>query len=191
MKLGRQCRAKSKRSGRRCQSPAVRGYDVCRMHGAGTRKRVKEGKRQSPRLAPIKTGEYTSPRTEAERRILDPEYARCLEEVRQNPDLMNMDEMAARIYASLRSLDYRKFETPAERDEALKSISHAISRVEQVRMASRGKGNDNMRKLCIAVAQVLREFVPPERLRGSLTLLRTSWNNLTGEGDVIPTLPGN
>jgi uncharacterized protein YjcR len=29
------CRAKSKRSGLRCRAPAVRGYSVCRMHGAG------------------------------------------------------------------------------------------------------------------------------------------------------------
>ena len=29
------CRARSKRSGKRCRSPAVRGHSVCRMHGAG------------------------------------------------------------------------------------------------------------------------------------------------------------
>ena len=29
------CHAKSKRSGMQCQSPAVRGSKVCRMHGAG------------------------------------------------------------------------------------------------------------------------------------------------------------
>lgn len=29
------CTAKSKRSGRPCQAPAVRGWSVCRMHGAG------------------------------------------------------------------------------------------------------------------------------------------------------------
>jgi Resolvase, N terminal domain len=29
------CRARSKRSGLRCRSPAVRGHSVCRMHGAG------------------------------------------------------------------------------------------------------------------------------------------------------------
>ena len=29
------CRAKSKRSGLRCQAPAMRGHSVCRMHGAG------------------------------------------------------------------------------------------------------------------------------------------------------------
>ena len=29
------CTAKSKRSGQSCKSPAVRGWTVCRMHGAG------------------------------------------------------------------------------------------------------------------------------------------------------------
>ena len=29
------CRAKSKRSGLPCRSPAVKGHRVCRMHGAG------------------------------------------------------------------------------------------------------------------------------------------------------------
>ena len=28
------CRAKSKRTGKPCKAPAVRGYRVCRMHGA-------------------------------------------------------------------------------------------------------------------------------------------------------------
>ena len=29
------CKAKSKRTGKPCRAPAVRGYRVCRMHGAG------------------------------------------------------------------------------------------------------------------------------------------------------------
>ena len=29
------CHATSKRSGKPCRSPAVRGHNVCRMHGAG------------------------------------------------------------------------------------------------------------------------------------------------------------
>lgn len=35
MHLACRCRARSKRSGLQCQAPAVRGYEVCRMHGAG------------------------------------------------------------------------------------------------------------------------------------------------------------
>jgi uncharacterized protein YjcR len=34
MFLAPRCHAKSKRSGLQCQSPAVRGRSVCRMHGA-------------------------------------------------------------------------------------------------------------------------------------------------------------
>ncbi len=29
------CKAHSKRTGKPCRSPAVRGHNVCRMHGAG------------------------------------------------------------------------------------------------------------------------------------------------------------
>ena len=29
------CRAMAKRTGQRCKAPAVRGWRVCRMHGAG------------------------------------------------------------------------------------------------------------------------------------------------------------
>ena len=31
----RRCGAKSKRTGKPCRAPAVRGWSVCRMHGAG------------------------------------------------------------------------------------------------------------------------------------------------------------
>lgn len=31
----RQCSATSKRTGKRCKAPAVRGSSVCRFHGAG------------------------------------------------------------------------------------------------------------------------------------------------------------
>ena len=35
MHLASRCRARSKRSAFQCRAPAVRGYAVCRMHGAG------------------------------------------------------------------------------------------------------------------------------------------------------------
>ncbi|TNC74886.1 hypothetical protein [Rubellimicrobium roseum] len=34
-KLARRCHARSKRTGEPCQAPAVTGWQVCRMHGAG------------------------------------------------------------------------------------------------------------------------------------------------------------
>jgi hypothetical protein len=49
MHLASRCRAISKRSGKPCQAPAVRGHEVCRMHGVrggapkGNRNALKHG----------------------------------------------------------------------------------------------------------------------------------------------------
>jgi hypothetical protein len=54
------CHARSKRSGLRCQAPAVRGYSVCRMHGAcggpprGNRNALKHGALSAESLALMK-----------------------------------------------------------------------------------------------------------------------------------------
>jgi hypothetical protein len=46
------CQATNKRDGLQCGSPAVVGYDKCKMHGAGTRKRVKAGIKKDPGKRP-------------------------------------------------------------------------------------------------------------------------------------------
>jgi uncharacterized protein YjcR len=51
------CHAKSKRSGKPCRSPAIRGREVCRMHGAaggapkGNRNALKHGEFAAEALA--------------------------------------------------------------------------------------------------------------------------------------------
>jgi len=35
LQKARRCKARSKRTGERCLAPAVRGWTVCRFHGAG------------------------------------------------------------------------------------------------------------------------------------------------------------
>src|SRR5262245_12399138 len=62
MRQARRCRARSKRSGKPCQSPAVRGWAVCRMHGAGGG--APKGNRNA-----FKHGRYTA-KALAERRLL-------------------------------------------------------------------------------------------------------------------------
>lgn len=52
------CKAKSKRSGERCKNYAVRGYSVCRMHGARGGPKTDEGFLQC-RRASLKHGFYT------------------------------------------------------------------------------------------------------------------------------------
>ena len=173
------CKARAKGSGEQCKKNAVTGFEVCSTHGAGTRKRVREGKRKSPALCSIKTGEYVSPNTEKIRQIYDPEYARCLTEVEQDPQkLMNLDEMAKRIYATLRSYDFR--EMPAEeRDKALMGIAFAISRVEQVRLGFRMKQREEFQPFVDAIVMLLEEVIPGDRLEYALSRLAI----LTGVGE--------
>ena len=56
-----------------------------------------EGKRKRPRLASVKTGEYITPNTERERKILDLGYVRTFQEIERKPHLMELDDMAKRI----------------------------------------------------------------------------------------------
>jgi uncharacterized protein YjcR len=53
MRQALRCHAKSKRTGKPCQSPAVRGSNVCRMHGAGGG--APKGNRNA-----LKHGEFTA-----------------------------------------------------------------------------------------------------------------------------------
>lgn len=57
------CKAKSKRTGKPCRAPAVRGFRVCRMHGAGGG--APEGKRNGN----FRHGGRTKEATDASRYI--------------------------------------------------------------------------------------------------------------------------
>jgi hypothetical protein len=58
-----QCTARSKRTGERCKGPAVRGWTVCRFHGAGG------GAPSGERNGRYKHGQFTKA-AKAERKAL-------------------------------------------------------------------------------------------------------------------------
>jgi len=62
MRQALRCHATSKRSGKPCRSPAVRGFKVCRMHGAGGG--APRGNRDA-----LKHGLYTAEAIEARRLV--------------------------------------------------------------------------------------------------------------------------
>lgn len=55
----KRCTATAKSTGKRCRNPAVKGWDVCRVHGAGTPKDDATGG------APPKHGRYAAKRSES------------------------------------------------------------------------------------------------------------------------------
>ncbi len=77
-----QCKAKCKGTQEQCRRRAVEGYNVCTVHGAGTRKRVEQGLRKPPG-APITTGGNSK---HMKKEIYDK-----IEEYKKDPDLEKLD----------------------------------------------------------------------------------------------------
>lgn len=66
----------------------MEGYAVCTVHGAGTKKRVKEGTKNQPG-APLKSGRYAD-------KLRHPAIADLIKEFENDPDPMNLlSELAA------------------------------------------------------------------------------------------------
>ena len=63
MHMSPRCSARSKRTGQRCQAPAVRGWTVCRFHGAGG------GGPKGPRNGSYKHGLFTAEAVEFRRTV--------------------------------------------------------------------------------------------------------------------------
>jgi len=83
-----QCKAKAKSTGVKCTRWAVEGYEVCTVHGAGTKKRVKDGTKNQPGR-PITSGRYAD-------RLRHPAIAALMVEFENDPDPMNLfSELAA------------------------------------------------------------------------------------------------
>ena len=78
-----QCTAKTKRTGEQCKSYAVKGRKTCRMHG-GTKK-------EGPASPSFKHGAYS--------RHMKKLVGDLIEEVRNDPELMNLDGRVAEMSA--------------------------------------------------------------------------------------------
>jgi len=73
MQRAKRCTANSKRSGKTCTAPAVAGYNVCRMHGAGG------GAPGGVRNGNFRTGYWTKEAIEMRRTIA--KLIRCSQEL--------------------------------------------------------------------------------------------------------------
>lgn len=102
MRLGRvevpRCQAK-KRDGYQCGQPAAKGTRVCKMHGAGTRKRVERGERKDPVTVNTVFGIYAR---SGKTRIS--EIREELERLYQEQDLENTDPDLIMVRAVLKMM---------------------------------------------------------------------------------------
>lgn len=122
----RRCQAISRRTGQQCTQPARRGYEVCHMHGAGTRKRVQKGLRQDPRAAGA-TRLYDQ--SEAERIS---EYAELVEALRADLDDSDPEMVQLKAIAwYLKGQEGRIREAEAVLERAKPMMEAAVQQIEQ------------------------------------------------------------
>jgi hypothetical protein len=186
------CQAKNRRRDQ-CARPARRGYRVCSMHGAGTRKREQAGTRQNPRTAPITTGLTAQPAIlEAWIRAHRGGQAR-LDDYRRNPQkLRNWDEILARQWALADLIGQRN---PIAMLPHLTGLARSIERAEriasEIRKSAPGLTRREAEDLVGGLVEILHEFVPFERLDEAIRRTRQLAARVVGSPESPPSSPGS
>ena len=148
-----------------CPKPARPGFPVCGFHGAGFEKREREGLRQNPRLASLKSGRDMSPNT----------FTYIVE---RNPGLRVLFQQTEqgvvewrRELAALKVLvQYRLDEQPLKTAEDISSLAKLIERTVRVaeKVATIERRGDvvteaDLERASRAITSVIQLFVPLEQ----------------------------
>ncbi len=157
----KRCTATAKSTGQRCQNPAVEGWDVCRMHGAGSPKNETTGG------APPKHGRYAAQRSEG--------LQRKIQEYRDDPNPTKMWEELALLRAVLQEWLTDIDEVTEENVSVLLDLQNAIRRTLdsinkiQARTALTAA---EVEYLQARIADLFEKYVPHEKRGDALDQLR-------------------
>jgi hypothetical protein len=172
-----QCKATKERFGR----PARRGFTVCSVHGAGTRRRELAGVRTNPRAGSLVHGGRAQQATLVALREVDAAFAAARAEVVGRPDrLRAIDEVLADLWA-LRRLLVQQVQLGVDEQQpsvvlqVLDSLAATIeraARIEQRLLDPKHVHIGLVNVLVSNVVAVLEKYVEPERLSEALDKLR-------------------
>src|SRR5262249_12909351 len=98
------CQAQCKATRERCGRPARRGFTVCSVHGAGTRRRELAGVRTNPRAGSLVHGGRAQQATLVALREVDAAFAAARAEVARLPDRLRAIDDALADLSALRQL---------------------------------------------------------------------------------------
>jgi hypothetical protein len=155
------CTATAKSTGERCQNPAVQGWDVCRMHGAGSPKNGTTGG------APPKHGRYAATRSES--------LQEKIEEYRSDPDPTEMWEELAVLRGVLQEW-LSDMETVTEDNVGVlldlqNSIRRTLDSINKIQTRSALTAAE-VEFLQARIADLLKTYVPEERRDAALSELK-------------------
>jgi hypothetical protein len=165
-----QCTATAKSTGERCQNPAVTGWDVCRMHGAGT------PKKDAPGGAPVKHGRYAAKRSEG--------LQRKIQEYRNDPNPAEMWEELAVLRACLQEW-FAKIEDLDEESVSVlldlqDSIRRTLDTINKIRTRTALTAAETQ-FLQARIADLFETYVPPEKRGDALDELKHLTDSTNGQ----------
>ncbi|MDX2007849.1 MAG: WXG100 family type VII secretion target, partial [Meiothermus sp.] len=117
------------RAGWQCAQPARKGYSVCRVHGAGTRKRVKEGVRKDPKT----TGARAARLYMASEYSLISELAREIEALELDLDNTDSD------FAHLRAVIKQMLAAEGQVEDSLRRMKDGCDAIELILEGTGGR----------------------------------------------------
>lgn len=164
-----------------CTAAARDGYSVCIMHGAGSKKRVAEGKRTEPNQTSLVTGQYAKPDTLALLRKNNPAFAAIERSYLESPVPFEMRTLVATGRAlcdlALTRVDGLDQASIAELMMAIDAIRQSQMVITRAIEAEQKQGpitHELLDRIQQAFGQVLVEYVPA----GQLDDARRRWVDL-------------
>jgi hypothetical protein len=174
------CQAQCKATRERCGRPARRGFTVCSVHGAGTRRREVAGSRTNPRAGSLVHGGRAQQATLVALREVDAAFAAARAEVAGRPDrLRAIDEVLADLWA-LRRIVVQEVQVGGdEQAPSVLGVLHVLAatieraaRIEQ-RLSHPEHVNAALVNAFVRnTVAVMEQYIVPERLSEALDKLR-------------------
>lgn len=157
----KRCTATAKSTGERCQNPAVTGWEVCRMHGAGTPKEDATGG------APPKHGRYAAKRRES----LQEKIQEYREE--ENPaelweELALLRALLQEWLSELETVDEGTVDVILNLQDSIRRTLDTINKIQTRTALTQAE----MEYLQARIADVFKSYVPKENRDDALNELK-------------------
>jgi hypothetical protein len=157
----KRCTATAKSSGERCKNPAVTGWDVCRMHGAGSPKNETSGG------APPMHGRYSAKRRES--------LQEKIQEYREEDDPAELWEELALLRAVLQEWLGEVEEIDTETVDVILDLQNSIRRtldtINRIKTRSALTAAE-VEFLQARIADVFKSYVPRENRDDAINELK-------------------
>ena len=159
----KRCTATAKSTGQRCRQPAVQGYNVCRLHGAGNIHKGKRGGR------PAKHGRYSV----KHRQAVAEKYQRFLEDQRPGDlfdELAILRALLADYLERSALLSQREVEHTLTLIDAIGKLVERISRILNETALTAAE----VQYLQAVLADLITRYVDEEKREAFLAELRSA-----------------